>query len=190
MSRSFSLAARSLQQSSRRSLLSTQRHAFRRTPFAPTSSFQSSTITCFHTNAPAHSSKDDDSGLTYTQRQDKTGRPISPHVTIYAWPVIALSSVTNRITGCLLGVGVVGISAASVVGADVPLLMSTISQSTSPTLAKLTVAFPLVYHYVAAIRHIYWDKTVEGFTNADMEKTSYLVAGTSLALTAVAGFMF
>jgi hypothetical protein len=33
------------------------------------------------------------------------GRPISPHVFIYAFPVVALSSITVRITGVLLTVG-------------------------------------------------------------------------------------
>ena len=38
-------------------------------------------------------------GPTYSERMDKTGRPISPHVMIYNFPTIALSSITVRITG-------------------------------------------------------------------------------------------
>ena len=48
---------------------------------------------------------------TYTERQDKLGRPMSPHVTTYAFPIVAFSSVTVRITGMLLSVGVGGVSA-------------------------------------------------------------------------------
>jgi len=33
-------------------------------------------------------------------------RPTSPHVMIYAFPPIALSSITNRVTGVLLSVGI------------------------------------------------------------------------------------
>ncbi len=36
---------------------------------------------------------------TYTERQDHTGRPVSPHVTTYAFPVVAISSIINRVTG-------------------------------------------------------------------------------------------
>jgi hypothetical protein len=42
---------------------------------------------------------------TYSERMDKTGRPISPHVTIYAFPTIAITSVMVRITGFALTVG-------------------------------------------------------------------------------------
>ena len=42
---------------------------------------------------------------SYTQKQDKTGRPVSPHVTIYKFPPSALSSIANRVTGVALSVG-------------------------------------------------------------------------------------
>lgn len=42
---------------------------------------------------------------TYTERQAKKGRPVSPHVTIYKFPVAAISSITNRVTGVVLSGG-------------------------------------------------------------------------------------
>jgi hypothetical protein len=42
------------------------------------------------------------SNETYTEKQSKKGRPVSPHVTIYKFPVVALSSITNRVTGVIL----------------------------------------------------------------------------------------
>ena len=36
-------------------------------------------------------------GYEYSKRMDKTGRPISPHVFIYRFPTIAMSSITVRI---------------------------------------------------------------------------------------------
>ncbi len=42
------------------------------------------------------------SGPSYTERQAKLNRPVSPHVTIYKFPVVALSSITNRVTGVML----------------------------------------------------------------------------------------
>ena len=35
----------------------------------------------------------------------KKGRPVSPHVQVYAFPITAISSITNRITGVALSVG-------------------------------------------------------------------------------------
>ena len=42
---------------------------------------------------------------TYTERMAKTGRPISPHITIYAFPTIAWSSIGVRGCGMLLSAG-------------------------------------------------------------------------------------
>ena len=48
----------------------------------------------------------------YTERQENLGRPWSPHVTTYAFPAVAISSITQRVTGVLLSVGVGGVGAA------------------------------------------------------------------------------
>lgn len=42
---------------------------------------------------------------TYSERQAKKGRPVSPHVAIYKFPVVALSSISNRVTGVILSAG-------------------------------------------------------------------------------------
>lgn len=42
------------------------------------------------------------SSETYSERQAKKGRPVSPHVTIYKFPPAAISSITNRVTGVIL----------------------------------------------------------------------------------------
>jgi succinate dehydrogenase (ubiquinone) cytochrome b560 subunit len=39
---------------------------------------------------------------TYSEKQAKKGRPVSPHVTIYKFPPVAISSITNRVTGVIL----------------------------------------------------------------------------------------
>ena len=47
------------------------------------------------------------SAESYTERMDKTGRPVSPHVEIYKFPPTAISSITHRATGCVLAGGIV-----------------------------------------------------------------------------------
>ncbi len=42
---------------------------------------------------------------SYTEKQQRLGRPVAPHVTIYKFPMAAVSSITNRITGIALSVG-------------------------------------------------------------------------------------
>jgi hypothetical protein len=45
------------------------------------------------------------SAPSYSEKMDKTGRPISPHVFIYRFPTIAISSIMVRISGIMLTVG-------------------------------------------------------------------------------------
>ena len=47
------------------------------------------------------------SAESYTERMEKTGRPISPHVDIYKFPPTAISSITHRVTGCVLAGGMI-----------------------------------------------------------------------------------
>jgi succinate dehydrogenase cytochrome b556 subunit len=92
---------------------------------------------------------------SYTDRMDKTGRPVSPHLMIYKFPAAAISSITTRITGVLLTVGTGGIGAAALAGADIPALV-TAFQLGAPALvplAKVVVAYPLSYHWLSALRH-------------------------------------
>ena len=121
----------------------------------------------------------------------KTGRPVSPHVTIYSFPVAALSSITNRVTGVTLSFGALGLAAAEMTGpGSAAALMETIGSS-GPLVAysaKLAVAFPCTYHYLGAIRHLLWDRTPEMLTSMDVEKSSYALAGASVVVTG--GLMF
>lgn len=57
----------------------------------------------------------------------KVERPISPHVTIYNFPVTALTSITNRATGVGMSVGVIGMSMVALGGGcDIPAYVETI----------------------------------------------------------------
>lgn len=42
---------------------------------------------------------------SYSERMAKTGRPISPHVFIYRFPTIAVSSIMVRVSGVVLTAG-------------------------------------------------------------------------------------
>lgn len=92
-------------------------------------------------------------------------RPLSPDVvdidmrhTHYKFPVGAISSITNRVTGVILSVGA-GAAGYLALAGDLPGAIATL-QTSYPLLvfpAKAAVAFPLVYHYLGGLRHVYWD---------------------------------
>jgi succinate dehydrogenase (ubiquinone) cytochrome b560 subunit len=127
----------------------------------------------------------------YNERMEKTGRPMSPHVFIYAFPVGALSSITNRVTGCMLSFGAAGLGAIEILGGSGTALslMETIGSYgflvSAP--AKLAVAFPIVYHYFGAIRHFAWDRYPQLLTNVDVDKASWALIGGSTVVSL--GFM-
>jgi len=128
----------------------------------------------------------------YSERMARTGRPVSPHLTIYSFPVGALSSITNRVTGVALTFGAAGVGAIELLGGSGAAagLLQDIGSSGALVgcTAKFAVAFPCVYHYIGAIRHLAWDNRPELLENTDVEKASIALFGSSLLISA--GFMF
>lgn len=126
----------------------------------------------------------------YSSRMAATRRPVSPHVTIYSFPVCALASITTRVTGCALSFGAAGLGAVEIVGGNGAALelMSTIGSQGGLVVAgaKFAVAFPFIYHYLGGLRHLVWDNKPEMLTNVDVEKTSYALVGGSVLLSGVA----
>lgn len=116
-----------------------------------------------------------------------TGRPVSPHVTIYSFPIGALSSIANRVTGTALSFGAAGLGFAEIVGGSgtaLGLMQDIGSMGPAVTsVAKFSVAFPVVYHYLGGIRHLVWDKMPDYLNNVDVEKASWVLVGSSVALT-------
>lgn len=130
-----------------------------------------------------------DKETSYTDRMAKTGRPVSPHVTIYAFPITAVSSVLNRFTGVALCLGVYGIAGSSLLGVDVVSLTSALGNSLVGPLARSAVAFPLVYHYLGGVRHIVWDNVPSLLETKDATNSSYLLIGGSAVISLALAFV-
>ena len=118
----------------------------------------------------------------------KTGRPISPHVTVYAFPIAAISSITNRVTGVALSFGAAGLGAAELLGGSgTSLHLMEMIGGYSPLVAagaKFCVAFPCTYHYLGAMRHMAWDYKPELLSsNKEVEMSSYALFGGSLVIS-------
>eukprot|EP00941_MAST-03F_sp_MAST-3F-sp1_P005919 g5919.t1 len=110
---------------------------------------------------------------------------LSPHVFIYDWPLAALSSVTYRATGAMLCVGMYGIGMASLVSDTTALIQG--MQTSMPLLmgpvAKGVVGFPLAYHYLGAIRHLYWERNPSGLGTESIHQSSTVLIGASVVST-------
>jgi len=126
----------------------------------------------------------------YSKRMSQTGRPVSPHVMIYNFPIGAISSITNRVTGCALSVGLFGLAAAELTsGSALALTQAVGSVPIVAPVAKFSVAFPIVYHYLGALRHFAWDYQPELLETVDVERASYYLFGASGAISVVAMVM-
>lgn len=124
----------------------------------------------------------------YNDRMTRTHRPVSPHVTIYTFPIAALTSISIRITGVMLTFGAAGVGAVELIGGSGAALslmqdIAAIGPVVS-TGAKFSVAFPMIYHYLGGVRHVIWDNYPDLLNNVGVEKASYVLAGSSLALSA------
>ena len=127
---------------------------------------------------------------------EKTGRPVSPHVTIYSFPIAALTSITNRVTGVSLSVGAFSLSLLELVGGsgssfEVVQSIAQMGDTSAiiPTTAKLTVAFPFIYHYLAGLRHLYWDMKPDVLSTSEVEMSSKVMVGASIVITSGALLM-
>lgn len=124
----------------------------------------------------------------YSHRMNQTGRPVSPHVTIYQFPIAALTSITIRVTGCALTFGAAGVGLVEILAGNGAALslMQEIAGTGYPVVtaaAKFSVSFPCVYHYLGGVRHLLWDNFPEMLTNVDVKKASYALVGSSLFLS-------
>jgi len=129
---------------------------------------------------------------TYTAKMKASGKPVSPHVLIYAFPVVAISSITNRVTGAALSVGCAGLGLLELVGGSGTSLwvMETIGSQgfIISSGAKFGVSFTILYHYLGAVRHTLWDYYPDMLTNTEVEKSSYLLLGGATALSGLTIF--
>lgn len=126
---------------------------------------------------------------SYTERMGKTGRPVSPHVTVYRFPIVSISSITNRVTGVMLSAGVTGIGALTLMGIDAPSMMQTIGATPIAPILKFAVAFPLTFHYLGGVRHIIWDHQPDQLTNEDVSRSSYQLFACSGVISVALAFM-
>lgn len=117
--------------------------------------------------------------------------PVSPHVTVFAFPMAAITSITNRVTGCMLAVGCWGLGAAELLGSGnaLALMQWTGSHGLLMTAAaKFAVSFTASYHYSGAMRHFVWDEKPELLTNQGAEKSSWYLIGFSLGFSTLSLF--
>jgi len=116
----------------------------------------------------------------------KEGRPLSPHLTIYRWPITMTLSILHRMTGVALAVGLVAFVfwLEAIAYEAVPYdLFNEIAHSLIGQIALLGWLFSFFFHLSNGIRHLIWD-TGRMFEKRQADMSAWFVIVASIVLTA------
>ncbi len=115
----------------------------------------------------------------------KAGRPLSPHLTIYRWPISMTLSILHRLTGVALSGGLViltiwllALSHGAAVYEPVAALLGTLFGK----LLLVAFSYAFFFHFCNGIRHLFWD-VGKGFEMRQVVASAWSVVIASLALT-------
>jgi succinate dehydrogenase / fumarate reductase cytochrome b subunit len=115
-------------------------------------------------------------------------RPLSPHLQIYRLPLLALMSITHRITGVGLVVGLVALAAWLGAAASGPAAFAA-AQSLFGSPIGLLLLFgwsvALFFHLGHGVRHLLWDSGW-GFELPQAYASAKVSLGVTVVLTLVA----
>ena len=112
-------------------------------------------------------------------------KSISPHVSIYKFPITAISSIATRLSGLYLTGIYITAGTACLFGVD-PIKKYNETEGFHKTFINYSIIVPSVYHSFGGIRHFIWDKYPKLLTNSQVGKSSYIIFGA----TAVTSFLF
>lgn len=117
-------------------------------------------------------------------------RPLSPHLTIYRWPVTMMTSITHRATGMALSLGAVIlawwlVSISNGLDGGYQTFMA-LAASPFGMLVLFGITWSLAYHFFSGLRHLAWDLGY-GFDKKVAERNSVIVFALSF-LAAIAIF--
>ena len=105
---------------------------------------------------------------------------ISPHVNIYKFPITAISSIMNRVTG--LGItGIYVVSGTMLLFNKNPVTYYEKLHNYPKTAINYGIIFPTFYHTFGGIRHFIWDKYPHLLSNVKVTQSSIGIIGLSIA---------
>jgi succinate dehydrogenase / fumarate reductase cytochrome b subunit len=114
------------------------------------------------------------------------GRPLSPHLTIYRWPVTMMTSITHRATGIALSLGMLILAWWLVSISNGPEGFDSFHAVIDTPLGLLVlfgITWSLAFHFCSGIRHLAWDLGY-GFSKDASRVGSIWVIALSLVFTA------
>jgi len=115
------------------------------------------------------------------------GRPLSPHLLRYRWPLPMVMSLLHRMTGVGLYFGTLLMAAWLITAASGPNAYATFGAFINSLFGRLILlgyTWALIHHMLGGIRHLIWD-TGRGFSQSEREWLSVATGVGSVGLTAL-----
>lgn len=115
-----------------------------------------------------------------------TERPLSPHLSVYRWPITMTLSILHRLTGVALTVGLIVLAAWLSTAAGGPVEYERFAALMSTQIGRLVLigwSFAFFYHLANGIRHLVWD-IGRGFEIHQANASGWFVLIASIVATA------
>jgi succinate dehydrogenase / fumarate reductase, cytochrome b subunit len=112
-------------------------------------------------------------------------RPISPHLQIYRLPLTVVLSISHRITGAFLSLGVLLFVALLAAAAAGPQAYDAVHGHIAAWYGQLILfvsTFALFFHFCNGIRHLVWDAGY-GYEYPVVNQTAYAALGGTVILS-------
>lgn len=119
-------------------------------------------------------------------------RPLSPHLQVYKLPLTGIISITHRMTGVMLSVGLiffVTIVSAVSGGQETYTAMQEVMEIWLFRLVYWGFIYALFFHLCHGVRHLIWDSG-ESFDLETMDQFAVYELGASFVLTVVTFIIF
>jgi succinate dehydrogenase / fumarate reductase cytochrome b subunit len=117
-------------------------------------------------------------------------RPTSPHLQVYRLPLTGVISITHRMTGVMLSLGLilfVYIITSLAGGADSYAAMQSVINHWLVKLAGWAFIYALFFHLCHGVRHLIWD-TGSSFERDTLNRYAMIELAASLLLTLMVFF--
>ncbi|MGB5345111.1 MAG: succinate dehydrogenase, cytochrome b556 subunit [Woeseia sp.] len=115
-----------------------------------------------------------------------SGRPLSPHLSIYRWPITMTLSILHRVSGIVLSVGLIAFAwwlLATSTGAAEYRQFADFASSLPGQLMLIGWTAAFFYHLANGIRHLVWDFGY-GFEISTANASAWFVLVLTVLLTA------
>jgi len=116
---------------------------------------------------------------------NNAGRPLSPHMTIYRWPITMTLSILHRTTGVALSVGLIVfvLWLTSIAGGATSYQeFADLMQSAVGRALLAGWSFAFFFHLANGIRHLFWDAG-HGFEKHQATVSGWFVVIATIGMT-------